>query len=232
MGFLYSDSIPHLLTVGLYKRVGSHKCLCFSRATFGATSLLLGLMGAWCDDFSLGREAAASLSSKAATKCSPANQHVPFSSRWNPWSLPGWWSWKHHQQCEEWSQRSGPGGLQRDLLEVLHRACSTAAEGETVAVGAWVLPIDVSAVPSVGNPLGYIVGTAACSLKGFFACSWCEPWFSEQVLKHTICCLYSSHFGCETALWDLYVVTFRSWVGPAFPFSKQCTRGLAGVHQD
>lgn len=168
MGFLYFDSIACLLTVGLYKRVGSHKCLCFSRATFCATFLQLGLVGAWCDDCSLGREAAASLCSKAATKCSPANQNVPFSLRWNPWSLPGWWSWKHHQQREEWSQRPGPGGLQRDLLEVLHRACSTTAEGETVAVGAWGLPIYVSAVLSAGNPLGYIVGTSACSLRGFF----------------------------------------------------------------
>lgn len=35
----------------------------------------------------------------------------------------------------------------------------------------WVLPIYVSVVPSAGNPLGYTVGTSACSLKGFFACS-------------------------------------------------------------
>lgn len=53
------------------------------------------------------------------------------------------------------------------MLEVLYRACSTTAEGETVAGGVWVLAIDLSAGARAGSPLGYVVGTSACSLKAF-----------------------------------------------------------------
>ena len=126
-------------TLCFYKKVCSLKCLFFSRMTFCTTFLLLGPVGTWRNDFSRGRgfpeplkrEATASLCPKTATKSRPVNKNVPSSLRWNPWSLPWRWSWKHHQQCEEWSQKPGAGGLQGDLLEVFYRACSTTAKGET-----------------------------------------------------------------------------------------------------
>lgn len=54
---------------------------------------------------------------------------APFLSRRDPRYLLWWWSWKHHKQCEEWSQEPRSRWQQRELLEILYRSGPTTAEG-------------------------------------------------------------------------------------------------------
>lgn len=123
-----------LLSLVFYKEVCSHRCLFFSRTNFCAPLLLLGLL---VQGFYLRKRLpwAPEEGGSSFPLLSDCNPNVPSSPRGNPGSLPWWWSGKHHQQCEEWGQRPGFGGLQGELLEVFHRASSAAAEGEVEQEG-------------------------------------------------------------------------------------------------